>query len=445
VQQGGSAIGVFEKAVGKDVAGPKAWALSKKGEPHFAALCSQVCVAYQLAGKLGPARDLIQAAVDAQPAQVSYRLQLGDLQWQMQNYKSAIEAFEGVLERDDRNAAAWHGLGRCYQDTNRSERAMNAYGRAVQLHPNNVVYLRDLGKLSHFMGDKDRALQLLQRAAQIEPDNTSIPCEIGWVHLKSRDYSEALTVFRREVQKAHTQPSCWFGLGTALAQTGKLEEAVSALREACRRDPEAAGCWRDLGNVLYELRRYGEAAETYRKALLIQEDNPVLWVALGACLEASSLFVEALSAYRTASSLDSMGDAWGDQMHVYNRMGRFDEALALGQKTLGLGVYNPKKPENLGLTNPRYVYRMMAEAYIGQKKYAEALEECEKAEKASKAAGDGTYHRCFVERGDAWRGLGETKKARQAYEKALRGPEPEVARQRLDALGAGSPTGRAEP
>lgn len=435
VAGGQSALTVFQEAIQLDSVKPKEWALGKKGDPLFAPLCSAMGLAYQVLDKTKEARELLTAAAEAKPSDITYRLQLGELHWQMRNYELGYQTFEAALELNDRSAAAWHGKGRCLQDSAEPEKALKAFERAVELSPKNVTYLRDLGRLAYHLGDLRRALKLLQDASKANPKDTSLQCEIGWIHLRSGKLGDALSIFARQTKEAHADASCWFGLGTALVRLKRLEEAIAPLRKACELDSEAQGYWRDLGNIFFLLERYQEAAEAYRNSLAIEDDQAVVWDSLGNCLAALFKWQEALAAYVTASSLDPMGDSWGNQMHALNQLKRYSEALEVGRKALALGVFDPKDLSKRGLTNPRYVCRIMAESHIGLKRYEDALAACDAAEKVSRETGSGVYHRCYIERGDALVGLGQIAKAREAYKKAMRGEDDaDMARRRLEGM-----------
>ena len=120
-------------------------------------------------------------------------------------------------------------------------------------------------------------------------------------------------------------------------------------------------------------------------------------------------------------------------MHMLNKLKRHGESITIAVKALERGTFDPKDNRR-GLTNPRYVYRMLAEAYNGLRSYKEALRACDGAERASRETGSGVYHLCYIQKGDACAGLGQFEVARRHYRKALRGPAPEEAKERLQSL-----------
>jgi len=435
VREGKLAASVFQEAIRRDAALPKQWALMQKDDVSYARILSEMALAYQLERKLKESRALLQAAIEAKPSDLGLQLQLGDLHWQAQNFGLALAVFEKALEMDPKSAAAWHGKARCLQNTAEPDGALKAYEKATDLDPDNPKYLRDLGRLVCLRGETSRALKIYQRVADLSPEDTSIRCDIGWIHYRRGEYAEALKVFLRETKKDAADAGCWWGLGTVMTRLGRLKEAVHPLTVASQKDPAAPGIWRDLGTLHYTLGNHQEAAEAYRGALGLAMDHPVLWHHLGECLKALGKYEEALAAYRTASSLDSTGDAAGDQMQVLILMKQYEKAAETGKKALALGLFDLKTNPK-GLSNPRYVYRELAEAYNGLKRYEDAIRACEEADRTSRHTGDGVYHHSYLQKGDAYVGLGEPREAEKAYQKAMRGPEPEIAKERLRRLEA---------
>lgn len=434
VADGKPAMREFQSAIRINTDIPKFWTLKLKDSLIFHRLCSEMSFAFQLSKNYTNARDLIQEAIKAKPANASYRVQLGEVHWFMSNYDLATAAYDAALELKPKSPSAWHGKARCLQNTRKPEKAVRAFERALELSPENTTYLRDLARMVFHRRDYKRALHLLRRAMKLNPSDTSLHCEIGWIYYRTNKLGDALSVFIRQTRRPNADANCWFGLGTVMIKLKRLKEAVAPLKRACDLDPTAVGYWRDYGNVLFRLNRYSEAADAYRKSITRDPEHPVLWHSLGLALEKDGKPKAALSAFKTSADLDAMGDAWADQMHVLNQLDRFKEAQAVGKKALALGTFDPKKPERGGLTNPRYVHRMIADALTGLGQYREALKACDEADKASKKAGDGVYHLCYIQRGDALLGLGEISKARKAYKTAGRGPKRETVRRRLEAL-----------
>ncbi|MDA1141818.1 MAG: tetratricopeptide repeat protein [Planctomycetota bacterium] len=435
ISKGQSASLTFQSAVRKDKVLPLHWVLAQKNDVVFHRLCGDMAMAYKIESMNEEALQLIEAAIADRPEDITYLLQLGDLHWEAGNIGKAYEAFDKALEINPKSAAAWHGLARCLQDMRKPKEAIRGFEQAIEISPENPKYIRDLARLLALQGlDMKRALELYRRAASLTPEDTQIQCSIGWIYHRTNKITDALKLFVRETRHPNAHHSCWYGLGTVLVKMDRLSEAVPALKQACDLDPTAPGYAKDLGNVYFRLKQYPEATSAYRNALAASfDDDPVTWHSLGLSLEEQNRLDEALASYKTAASIDPSGDAFADQMHVLIKQSKFEEALEIGREASALGIFDQKK-RKAGLVNPRYVHRMMAEAYNRMKLYEQALKACDEAESVSRKTGGGVYHLCYIQRGDALAGLGKIPDARNAYKTARRGPEGQVAEQRLREL-----------
>jgi len=442
ISKGRSASLTFQRAIQKDKTLPRHWALARKNDVIFHRICGEMAMAYKFESMNAEALQLIKAAISDRPEDITYLLQLGDLHWEASNMGKAYEAFDKVLDINPKSASGWHGLARCLQNMRKPKEAIRAFEQAIEISPKNPKYIRDLARLLALQGqDMKRALELYRRAAKFSPHDTQIQCSIGWILYRSGKTTDALKLFVRETRKKHAHHSCWYGLGTVLVRLAgssnsqvslnRLKEAVPPLKKACDLDPTAPGYAKDLGNVYFRLKQYSKATASYRNALATSfDDDPVTWHSLGLSLEEQNRLDEALASYRTAATIDPSGDAFADQMHVLIKQGKYEEALKTGREAAALGIFDKKK-KKAGLINPRYVHRMMSEAYNRMKLYPQALKACDVAESVSRKTGGGVYHLCYIQRGDALAGLGKIKDARNAYKKARRGPEPKIAEQKL--------------
>jgi tetratricopeptide (TPR) repeat protein len=435
ISKGQSASLNFQRAIQKDKILPRHWALAQKNDVIFHRICGEMAMAYRFESMNEEALQLIEAAIANRPEDITFLLQLGDLHWEASNMGKAYEAFDKVLDLRPKSAAGWHGLARCLQDMRKPKEAIRSFEQAIEISPDNPKYIRDLARLLALQGhDMKRALELYRRAAKLSPHDTQIQCSIGWIHYRSNKITEALKLFVRETRRPNADHSCWYGLGTVLAKLNRLKEALPPLKKACDIDPTAPGYAKDLGNIYFRLKQYPEATSAYRNALATSfDDDPVTWHSLGLSLEEQNKLDEALASYKTAASIDPSGDAFADQMHVLIKQGKYEEALKIGREAAALGIFNRKK-KKVGLINPRYVHRMMAEAYNQMKLYEQALKACDVAESVSRKTGGGVYHLCYIQRGDALDGLGKIKDARRAYKTARRGPEAKIAEQKLREL-----------
>src|SRR5436305_6919219 len=116
---------------------------------------SAVCLclyAFILSGA-EPAKEVFEKAVRA--------LAAGD-------YETAERGFQSVLREQPRNIAALSNLGVIYSRTNRADRAIAAYRRALQVNPDDEAILLNLGLVYLRQEAHSKALPLFEHVVAID-------------------------------------------------------------------------------------------------------------------------------------------------------------------------------------------------------------------------------------------------------------------------------------
>ncbi len=111
------------------------------------------------------------------------------------DYSQRIAQAEKVVAQDPKNLNAWISLGNDYFDTEQSQKAITAYGKALEIEPNNPDILTDQGVMYKKIGWYDKALVNFEKAQQINPKHLQSLFNAGIVyavdlkdHVKARPY-----------------------------------------------------------------------------------------------------------------------------------------------------------------------------------------------------------------------------------------------------------------
>lgn len=98
------------------------------------------------------------------------------------DYTQRITQAEKVVAQDPRNLNAWISLGNDYFDTEQSQKAIYAYGKAIEIEPNNPNVLTDLGVMYRKIGAYDKALANFSKANKIDPNHLQSLYNTGIVY-----------------------------------------------------------------------------------------------------------------------------------------------------------------------------------------------------------------------------------------------------------------------
>lgn len=111
------------------------------------------------------------------------------------DYVQRIAQAEKIVAQDPKNLNAWISLGNDYFDTEQTQKSINAYGKALEIDPNNPNVLTDQGVMFRKIGWYDKALVNFEKAQKIDPRHVQSLFNAGIVyavdlkdHVKARPY-----------------------------------------------------------------------------------------------------------------------------------------------------------------------------------------------------------------------------------------------------------------
>mgnify|MGYP000185724065 CR=1 FL=1 len=159
--------------------------------------------------------------------------------------------------------AAW---GRLYQKRRDTERALEAYRRALAANPVEGSALQGSLELLRAQGQEAEARGLLERAFAAAGNSIDALTSVTAVALAVGQADVAEPVLQRVLAADPGNSGVLFNLGVCQAQLGKNREAEASLRQAIARSPNEASAHYNLGMVLGVEGRPEEALAALRKA-----------------------------------------------------------------------------------------------------------------------------------------------------------------------------------
>jgi tetratricopeptide (TPR) repeat protein len=181
------------------------------------------------------------------------------------------------------------------------------------------------------------AIVPLREAAQLEPSNAIIHHDLGLAYLEIGRIPDAIAAFQFAVAANPRYTDAYFRLGIALEKVGNIGAAIDAYDRATKLQPSLTEAWFRAGALVYTVGHLQEAIGCFRRAaatgvrtsfgrlgkaraLVIEDRNQ----------EAEKILRETLVADPTnAMAYDLLGS-------VLSELGRFDEARACFERTVGI-------------------------------------------------------------------------------------------------------------
>ena len=97
-----------------------------------------------------------------------------------------IQALKDIVQKDPKNLSALVELGNLYFDSDQPREAVEAYGKYLAIKPDNADVRTDMGIMVRKLGDSDRAMQEFRKAAQTDSTHANSRYNIGVVLLHDK-------------------------------------------------------------------------------------------------------------------------------------------------------------------------------------------------------------------------------------------------------------------
>ncbi|MDH5716891.1 MAG: tetratricopeptide repeat protein [Spirochaetia bacterium] len=90
-------------------------------------------------------------------------------------YEEAIEKFKQAISIEDNNAAgSYNNMGYTYELAGNNLKAVEAYRKAIERNPNQIISLQNLGKLLYFGGRYKESIEMGEKVIELDPENKDI-------------------------------------------------------------------------------------------------------------------------------------------------------------------------------------------------------------------------------------------------------------------------------
>jgi len=99
---------------------------------------------------------------------------------------SQIQTLKEIVKKDPKNLPAWVELGNLYFDTDQPKEAIEAYSQYLAIKPNNADVRTDMGIMYRKLGQFDKAIEEFRKAAQSDPKHINSRYNIGLVLLHDK-------------------------------------------------------------------------------------------------------------------------------------------------------------------------------------------------------------------------------------------------------------------
>ena len=215
---------------------------------------------------------------------------------QSEDPEAAAASFREVLALPGQheNADAYFNLGNALSDTAAHAEAVEAYGAAAKLAPDDGEFAAAHGGALLQAGAAAEAVAALRGvcgALRSAPPGGAdwgarAHHSLGDALALERAWPEASAAYRDALAARPAHAPGWASLGNTLEEQGQYDEAEASWRKALEMAPDDDGTLLNLGGMLRRSERMGEARDAFERAVGASPENAEAYMALGKCYQA---------------------------------------------------------------------------------------------------------------------------------------------------------------
>jgi tetratricopeptide (TPR) repeat protein len=254
-----------------------------KDDPGSAAISEELADFYVQAGLLGDAEKDAQAALAANPKDLSalrllariYTSQIGGPQNRVNPdmLRNAIEQYKKITGIEPKDVDAWVMLGRLEKAAQDNAESEKAYKKALEVDPDNEDALTGLSLVYLDLGNSQAAADTLRQLADKNPSARSLTA-LAETYEQMKEYGLAAEALKKVL--AMNPPNAG-EIKQALAQdlvySQKYADALQIYQGLVDDDPTDAQSYLRISQIYRQQRKFNDARTASDKALAIDPAN----------------------------------------------------------------------------------------------------------------------------------------------------------------------------
>jgi tetratricopeptide (TPR) repeat protein len=259
-------------------------------------------------GRVREAAGLYEAILAREPGHADATHYLGMVALQAGDLAKAQALVGKSLQLNPHDGFYWMNQGLLYQHQKDTDKAVEAYQKAVTLMADNPALWFNLGNGLMQLRRLDEAIQAFNRSVALYPGDWQVWMNMGTTHLlrhrDEQDSREALSCFEKMIKLAPGRGEGYNGKGLALFNLDRLPEALQEVKEAVRIDPKLANAWFNLARLHLESLDVDSALAAYQQAIQLSPDTTEFYAAIGDTLSMVGKFDKAQEFFAKANALN---------------------------------------------------------------------------------------------------------------------------------------------
>lgn len=284
------------------------------------------------------------------------------------DYSDAAVLLEALVDAHPSCVAAWVWLGRLALTVPDAAAAVDFFGQALALRPDDPEILAWLGDAQRRGGGLEEARASLQRAYELSPDDLIVACKLANCYIDSGELFDAKELLTATLNLFPSVSELYLLRGLTFRQMGSDQEAEIDLRICLGLAPATAPVLATLGDIYRERQNLEEAAGYVEKAARLAPDDVTVLRAQGDLCLAQKDWTKAVPFYEKV-----LAKSPKDVFVALNR------AVAIVEAGDALGAIDALEGCLAVGASEQWVYEMIGLVFAHRGQWQAALESLEKA------------------------------------------------------------------
>jgi serine/threonine-protein kinase len=287
-----------------------------------------------------------------------HRAMAADLVRQMQGSSASPDLTAPPTSNVDALTAYWQGrslLDRAVSPPE-FEEALGMFAKAAEIDPNFALayagqadaYWKYYALLHNDQTLPRKALDAGLKARRLDANQPAVRVSVATIYQGMGQYNEAIDELRKALELQPANDDVHRTLALVFNAQGKADEAIRELNEAIKIRPEHWINHYELGLVYYRIRHLAEAAAAFQRALELRPNDSRVVGNLGLVYYQAWDNDRALEYFNRANTLAPSSRGFTNVCSIYQRLGRFDDAVQACREAIRLNAQYDLAHYNLG-------------------------------------------------------------------------------------------------
>lgn len=182
-------------------------------------------------------------------------------------YQEAVGRYLNAILIDRENADSYYGLGMCYKNLNRVDKAIQAFEKAQKIREMDFSICYELGVCYLVTGEICLAMKNLVKSLKLNPKNLNAQIQLAMAHEIVDEKDLALMIYQKIIETKPSYMKAYNHKSALLMGMGEYREASVILNKTLKLNPDYHRAYLGIAICFDKMGKSADAIRYYRKFL----------------------------------------------------------------------------------------------------------------------------------------------------------------------------------